>query len=372
MALRSFGCCIATIRAKKTCSGVYPDISLMSTGSKIVDDVLLQSFQIPCMRMFARRISAFSLRRVVRRMCPSVLHVHFLHNALDVLPLVDINGLPILVTAHGSDVNRAPVNKQYRRQLEVVFDAVTCVIGVSDFICDQLVRLGCPKRKVRRIYLGALLPHAIMRSHCPQGTTRVVSVGSLVAAKGHEYLLQALALAKGKEPRLSLCLVSDGALRCRLAALADRLGLGRCVRFTGWLEPSRVYEVLANSDIYAQHSVKVHIRHWLRGEHLQEEALGISFVEAAACGLPLIGTYTGGVPEICRDGYNGYLVHQCDVEAMAQRIVALARDEGLRRHLGDNGRALAQQEFDIQKQTAKLEGLYDEILSRRVSASERY
>ena len=301
------------------------------------------------------RLRAWRLKKVVRRTGAELVHVHFLWSAVHAVGC----GVPFVITAHGTDVNRAAADEPYRRSLTPVLEAAARVIAGSDFIAGRLRQIGCPPEKVVRIRLGAPLPRETARPEEGAERVRVVCVASLVPVKGHRFLIDAFARAAAAEPRLRLTLVGDGPLRAEIEELICSKGIEGRVERTGWLEPVRVQEVLKGAHIYAQHSVRVEA-----GPVLQEEGLPVSIVEAAACGLPIVASRTGGVPEICRHGENGHLVEEGDVEEMAERILELARDPRLRSRLGSAGRALVACEFDVEKQLAKLEDLYDEVLGK--------
>jgi glycosyltransferase involved in cell wall biosynthesis len=96
----------------------------------------------------------------------------------------------------------------------------------------------------------------------------------------------------------------------------------------------------------------------------REEGLGMVLLEAAATGVPLIGSRIGGIPECIVDGKTGFLVPQRDAEALAQRIAELLEDPGRRHSMGAAGRALIEDRFDIERQTAALERFYDSALAR--------
>ena len=85
-------------------------------------------------------------------------------------------------------------------------------------------------------------------------------------------------------------------------------------------------------------------------------------LEAAATGLPIIGSRVGGIPECVLDGRTGFLVPERDEQALAQRMTELLDDPGKRRQMGLAGRALVERQFDIHQQTAALENLYDSLL----------
>jgi glycosyltransferase involved in cell wall biosynthesis len=85
-------------------------------------------------------------------------------------------------------------------------------------------------------------------------------------------------------------------------------------------------------------------------------------LEAAATGLPIIGSRVGGIPECILDGCTGFLVPECDEHALAERMAELLEDPVKRRKMGIAGRALVESQFDIHRQTEVLEKFYDSLL----------
>jgi glycosyltransferase involved in cell wall biosynthesis len=93
------------------------------------------------------------------------------------------------------------------------------------------------------------------------------------------------------------------------------------------------------------------------------EGLGMVGLEAAATGVPVIGSDIGGIPEAVIDGETGFLVPERDHEGLAARIEGLLADASLRRRMGAAARRLVEQKFDLVTQTRVLETLYDEALA---------
>ncbi|MHB1241009.1 MAG: glycosyltransferase, partial [Gammaproteobacteria bacterium] len=93
------------------------------------------------------------------------------------------------------------------------------------------------------------------------------------------------------------------------------------------------------------------------------EGLGMVVLEAAAAGVPAIGTRHGGIPEVIIDGETGYLVPERDTDELAVRMTALLMDRDKQRRMGGQARALVEARFDIEDRTAALELLYDEVLT---------
>lgn len=310
------------------------------------------------------------LTRILESVSPDIAHVHFLKTLPDIAePLTNVD-CPIVVTAHGTDVNRAFTDKAYLEEIRPGMELVTCFIAVSRFIREQLIELAVPPEKIVVMPLGVPLPASTNRleKENPQ-EIRVLSVGSLLPVKGFGYLLEAFAKALDRTPHLRLTILGDGPLRSELMARVDELRIADKVHFKGAVPYEQVVEEMGRSDVYAQHSVRAEVltKH---GDLVRcEEALGLSMLEAAASGLPVVASASGGTSEAVVDGETGYLVPQTDVDMMAQKLARLAADEQMRADMGTAGRQFVARHYDITKQTAKLEDVYDRLRSAESAAS---
>ncbi|MCP3895557.1 MAG: glycosyltransferase family 4 protein, partial [Bacteroides sp.] len=169
-------------------------------------------------------------------------------------------------------------------------------------IADRLAALGCPKEKISMVRLGAPVPLKDQLRKVSSDTVKIVCVASLLPVKGHRYLIDAFGKAYTKVPKLRLTLIGDGPERQAIEVQIQRNQLSKAVTLKGWLTSEKVQDELRKADIYAQASY----RYIYDGNTaMSEEGLPISMVEAAAYGIPIIGTDSGGIKEICHDKING-------------------------------------------------------------------
>jgi N-acetyl-alpha-D-glucosaminyl L-malate synthase BshA len=143
-----------------------------------------------------------------------------------------------------------------------------------------------------------------------------------------------------------LILIGDGPEAPNVLALADELGLKDRTVFLGGQD--MVESVLCKADLFLLPSAS--------------EAFGLAALEALACGVPVVGSIVGGLPELVADGHTGYLEPIGDVEAMAERSIEILTDDILRRRMSENARHLAVENFDTGKIIPQYYSFYEEVL----------
>jgi glycosyltransferase involved in cell wall biosynthesis len=181
----------------------------------------------------------------------------------------------------------------------------------------------------------------------------ITYTGRLLRGKGLEALVDAFATLAAADPRAHLVLVGSGAgqtlsVEDELRARVERQELTPRVTFSGRVD--NVEEWLRASDVFAFPSVF--------------EALGISLVEAAACGLPCVASRTGGIVDVVEDGVSGLLVDPGHTENLAAALRALAADAMLREKMGKRGRAIALARFAARDGVERYRALFVEVTAR--------
>jgi len=173
------------------------------------------------------------------------------------------------------------------------------------------------------------------------------SVGTLYWIKDPETLLEAAAGVCERHPRAVFLWVGDGRLRDSLQARAERMGLGRRMRYLGRRDD--VADILAGLDIFVLPSII--------------EGLSYSILEAMATGLPVVATRVGGNPELIRDGREGLLVAPRRPSRLAAALSTLIDDGGLRRRLGAGGRVRVEERFSLRTMVERYQQMYRSVRS---------
>ncbi len=291
---------------------------------------------------------------------PALIHAHFGIEGVYALPLARRLGIPLVTTFHGFDATLStaallcsPAWANYpllRRRLARQGDLFLCA---SSFIRDRVIGMGFPAHRTRIHYIG--VDCAAIRPRGPgEETPTILHVGRLVDVKGARYLLLAFAAVAQSLPDARLVIIGEGPLQRPLQALARSLGLGHRIRFLGAMRHAEVLHWMRRAAMLVLPSVRTNTG--------RVEGLGMVALEAAASGVPVIGSRLGGIPEAVLDGQTGLLVPERNADALAGAMRDLLGDPALRRRMGQQARARVERQFDLSRQTDALEALYDAVL----------
>jgi len=174
-------------------------------------------------------------------------------------------------------------------------------------------------------------------------------VGRLVEEKGVRDLMQAFPRVRARFPQACLVLIGAGPLRAELEAFSRRPPWAGAVRMLGPVRHRELPPYFRAADLVISPSRTT--RKWA-------EQVGMVNLQAMACGVPVIATRSGAIPEYVPDGVAGRLVPEGDPEALAEVILSLLEDGALRQRLGRQGRIYALAHYDARQHVAAAEALW--------------
>lgn len=252
----------------------------------------------------------------------------------------------VFVAAHGRELllrplaGFAPAQKAYDALRRRVLRGADGVFTNSAYTAGLAEGLGVDRDRVEVIGSGVDaarfdVPDAEARArrfrerHGLGRRPFFVTVTRLHAYKGVDTAIAALPALRGKVPDAAYVVVGDGPDLPRLRELAASLGLSDHVRFLGEVSGDEVIDALHACDALAMLSRLV---------PPDVEGFGLVFVEAGACGRPVVGSRSGGIPEVIVDGETGLLVPPGDAAATAEVLARLLGNPETARRLGEAGR----------------------------------
>lgn len=306
------------------------------------------------------------LSRLLRQLRPAIVHTRNLA-ALECQAPAAWAGVPVRIHGeHGRDSDDPDgTRRRYQWLRRAYRPFVHHYVALSRDLAAYLEqKVGVPQGRIAQIYNGVdvgrfIRPGPQQRlapAGCPfsdGGLFVVGTVGRMQTVKAQPLLAAAFVRALHRQPalreRLRLVMVGDGPLRAQAQAVLAQAG----VEELAWLPGERadVPDVMRGLDCFVLPSLA--------------EGISNTILEAMASGLPVVATAVGGNAELLVEGQTGSLVSSGDVEAMAQRIVALAGDPQRCAAMGAAGRARVEQLFGLQAMVDAYRRLYDRLLAER-------
>lgn len=289
------------------------------------------------------------LRRVIRAERPDLLHVHSRRGDMVAALAGRMEGVAMV---HSRRVDNPPSWFDLRHKFPLFQRIVTISAGIR----EVLLRHGVPEGQVVCIpsavdterYQPLPLRQAVVDEFGLDAAGPVLAmIAQLIPRKGHAVFFDALPAVLARHPKAQCLIFGRGPLREELAHGVRERGLEKSVRFVGF--KTDMARLIPGLDLVIHPAFM--------------EGLGVALLETAACGVPIVACRAGGIPEIVRDGVNGYLLEPGDSAGLARAINALLDEPGQMRAFGAAGRQLVLEHFSIPRMVAGNHGVYVDLLA---------
>ena len=266
---------------------------------------------------------------------------------------------PLLLTLQeGEDLSKQNWLTKYFRKL--IIKNADQATAISQYLVNylkktkknlpvKLIPNGVDLEKFAREFSYGELSNLADELGLRPGAKVIISTSRLVAKNGLDSLIKSLAVLQKKYPQENwrLLLVGDGPLKESLKLLVESLKLEKQVIFKGGVEHGELPGYLKISHVFARPS--------------RSEGLGVSFLEAMAAGLPIIGSAVGGIPDFLTDKETGLFCDPCQPEDIAEKIKLILDDDNLRKNIIKKARALVEEKYDWNKIAEEYRKLYETV-----------
>ncbi len=289
------------------------------------------------------------LLRIIRKESPDVIHLHSRRGA-DILGGIaaKLSGTPCILT-------RRVDNPESRMWAGMKYRIYHHVVTISDGIREVLLSEGVPHLKITCVH--SAVDTQRYATPCEkawfnrefgleEGSLTCGTLAQFIERKGHKYLFDAIPEIVNIIPKARFILFGKGPLEGSLRSYCKGLGIEDKVHFAGFRED--LDHIIGCLDLVIHPALM--------------EGLGVSLLQAASAGVPIVGTRAGGIPEIVRDGVNGYLVPPGDVPPLVDAATRILMDRDLGRQMGDGGRKIVKDHFSIGAMVAGNMAVYRELL----------
>lgn len=286
---------------------------------------------------------------------PEIVHFEFGATAVGRMHLGERLGCKVVVSFRGYDLNFAGLDEPHF--YDEVWEKADGIHCLGEDLWKRAQRRGCPAEK-----LHALIPPAIdagfFRRSAPrvyetagsrERPLRLLSVGRLEWKKGYEFALEAAQRARAAGIEMEYRIVGDGSYYEAVVFARHQLGLTDVVTLCGAMDREGVRREMERADVFLHAAVS--------------EGFCNAVLEAQAMELPVVCSDAGGLGENVTDGETGFVTRRRRPKEMAERIVELARDAGLRRRMGEAGRARVETRFRLEDQIRAFEEFYRVVVA---------
>lgn len=254
------------------------------------------------------------------------------------VPLAREFGLPSLIHTFAEDVTSFLGHPVYRRLMTTALQRAAHVTTISLHTQEHLQRLGVPLERITLLYPGVDFDKwrstgrelDIRRRFQIEGKRVILTLARLIPRKGQDTVLRALPTVLQKVPEAVYLIVGGGPDEPRLRALAQSLGIADHVRWAGSIPNAEAVDYYYASEVFAMPN-----RRMPNGDI---EGFGLVFLEANACGKPVIGGRSGGAVDAVEDGQTGYLVDPESPNDVAARLITLLESREQASEMGAAGR----------------------------------
>ncbi len=352
------------------------EVTLITGPSEGPEGQLLQRFYHPQLKIMeapalTRNIKPWQdwkayrqIRRILADINPDVVHTHSAKaGILGRLAAWHLKVPAVIHTVHGAPFH--PYQSALARRFFACcerYAAKRChrLLCVADAMTDLMVEGGVADRdRFTTVYSGMEIEDYLqadqhrteVREQFGFNTNDIVvgKIARLFNLKGHKYLVAAAQQVIQQNPHVHFLLVGDGSLRPEIEAQIEAGGVTDHFHFTGLVPPTDVPRYLGGMDILAHTSLR--------------EGLARALPQALLAGKPVISFNIDGAREVCITDVTGILTNAKDVDALAEAILRLAGDAGLRQQLGEAGRAKCREMYSHQLMTDRIRAIYQEVLN---------
>lgn len=313
----------------------------------------------PFARILKSLLLIFYVWRIVRKVRVEKIHcTALISTGISGLVFKKFFKIPYCIYVYGGEVEKYKRVKLVHPLIRLILRNAQKIIANSKYTSGEFIRLGIPAEKFVVInpgvdtqkFIPAPKNPEIEKTYGLKNKKVILTVARLVERKGQDMVIKALPRVLEKVSNLVYLIVGEGSQELKLKELVRGLHLETYVDFVGRVPNDALPRYYNACDVFIMPNRET------KGTEIVE-GFGISFIEANACGKPVIGGRSGGVEDAIVDGVTGLLVDPLNTEQIANAILRFLTDEGYAKQLGDNGRLRVERDFRWELQTQKLKEL---------------
>jgi N-acetyl-alpha-D-glucosaminyl L-malate synthase BshA len=335
---------------------------LGSTGQEYLDNIYYHEVEMSTYPLFEFPLYSMALAskmvEVARYEKLDIIHAHYAipHATSAVLAkqILKDHDVRIVTTLHGTDITLVGLEPSFEPLMKFSIEESNGVTAVSEFLKNETINNYDVKKDIEVIpnfvdidIFKPIDARNFRRLMAPNGEKVLIHISNFRAVKRVRDAVLAFKLILDAGVKAKFLLVGDGPDRSECQNLARELGIWQHTRFLG--KQTELAALLSMSDVFLIPS--------------GNESFGLSALEAMACGVPVVSSDVGGLPELVVDGKNGFLVPMGDIERIADRTLRLLTNSTLHEEMSREALRTAREEFTREKIVPYYERAYERALS---------
>lgn len=289
------------------------------------------------------------IKSIINEIKPDIVHAHYASSYGLLAALTKFH--PYVLSVWGSDVYDFPKKGRiFKEIIKFNLSKADVILSTSKVMAEETKRYT--GKNIEITPFGVDIDLFKPAEKIDGNYIRIGTVKSLEEKYGIKYLIKAFSKVSKEFSNLKLIIAGSGSQLLFLQQLTKKLKLEDKVTFLGQINQSEVIRTLQKLDIAVFPST------------LDSESFGVAAVEAEACGIPVIVSDVGGLPEATKQGYSSLLVQKESEDSLYEALKLLIIDENKRKEMGRNARKFVLQNYDIRDNFLKVENIYNDLLIR--------
>ncbi len=320
---------------------------------------LVKVYILPFRRPWGGILNIFSLRLLLKKIKPDIFHVFE----------VSTNGLlgrlsnfhPSLVSVYGADVFDVPKKSWLHSRIIIKnLKHYDWIGSTSHMMAKQILKLHPGAKNLTVTPFGvdtsvfAPIDSSKNNDYLTIGTVKRMNskygIDVLIKSFAKAYKIMELSQPEVYN-KMRLLIVGEGPKLAEYKSLSKELNIEKVTEFTDFVMNKRIPEYLNKMDIFVAMS------------RMESESFGVAIVEASSCGIPVVCSNIGGLPEVVIDNITGFLVESENVNIATQKLLDLILDNNLREKMGQAGRNFVQNNYEWSYCLEIMTGIYKKTLN---------
>lgn len=310
---------------------------------------------INCLGKFNYILNSNTIRKYLKKTKPDILHAHYVSSYGVAGSLTGFH--PLIISVWGKDIYDAPNNIFLRALIKRALANADAVLSTSKTMAIRTKRFLMNKQ-ITVTPFGIDTSKFYPRVYCKIDKFAVGTARTLAPKYGIKYLIDAFAILLKATPNSELHIAGDGPQKNELINQCCDLGISDKVKFHGFINPTKMPEFLSKLSVFCMPSIE------------ESESFGVASLEAQACGVPVIVSKIGGLPETVVANETGFLVPPGNSLAIAEKLIFLLRNKKILTYMASKCSYFVRKQYDWSRNIEVITKVYRDLIgSESVRAS---